>query len=278
MFVDGVGNVRRGVGTGFWITLSDGEMGLVTNRHNLDPEIKFPGQGLELRELKIEVRKYHDDYPDAGLPETRFFTVDPDSPRLLHRDADCAVLPNPKYVEELPSGFKSVPWNSMFVADNFFYRDHVELGDPTMFVGFAGRSGAAWWDTAWTLPIARQATIASTPNVPFSNPQIPTKNVLLVSGLSFQGSSGSPVFMGKKVIPDDPDDDPLHMTLRPQMTDVKIIGIMSGHFQERVEDEADMFRHTGLSYFTRSQAIQDLIMPSMYARAMGLPDPDPSDY
>jgi hypothetical protein len=37
----------------------------------------------------------------------------------------------------------------------------------------------------------------------------------------------------------------------------KIVGIMSGHMIDR--DAPEMFRHTGLSYYTRASSIRELL-------------------
>jgi hypothetical protein len=97
------------------------------------------------------------------------------------------------------------------------------------------------------------ATLASIPAVEFRNDAVKTTEVMLVSGLSFSGSSGSPVLNQRKGIPPGGDiNDPSYVPS-------KIIGIMSGHFWENPDDAPEMFRHSGLSYLTKSTAILALI-------------------
>jgi hypothetical protein len=87
---------------------------------------------------------------------------------------------------------------------------------------------------------------------------------MLVSGLSFSGSSGSPVFNHPKG--SSPGGNVVDRSYVPS----KIIGIMSGHFWENPDDPPEMFRHSGLSYLTQSTAILALIAA---ARANGFKHP-----
>ena len=96
-------------------------------------------------------------------------------------------------------------------------------------------------------PIARIAHIASNPLGAFSNKYLRiSQNATLVTGLSFAGNSGSIVILpdeGMKGI----------TTSNSKYRASKCLGIMSGHLQE-----ADL-SHSGLSYFTRSSAIHDIL-------------------
>jgi len=132
------------------------------------------------------------------------------------------------------------------------------------FIGYPGLRGQPWWDQAAELPIARVATLASIPAIEFRNEAVKTAEVLLVSGLSFSGSSGSPVFNKRKgIFPGGDVHDPSYVPS-------KIIGIMSGHFWENPDASPDMFRHSGLSYMTKATAITALIE---LARAAGFKRP-----
>jgi hypothetical protein len=124
--------------------------------------------------------------------------------------------------------------------------------DLVSFIGFPGSGKSKWWDHAWHSPVARLASLASSPHQPFSNPSIPTADTVLVAGLSFSGSSGSMVILHQKGIPPGDIVDP---TYAPAM----IVGIMSGHWWEAAQ-EPEMFSHSGLSYFTRSTAILPLLV------------------
>lgn len=86
--------------------------------------------------------------------------------------------------------------------------------------------------------------------MPFTNPAIQSGNVCLVSGLSFSGSSGSPVLLHQKGIPSVRD----HHFVPP-----KIMGIMYGHWWE-VSETPEMLRHSELPYFTRADSVTSLLM------------------
>ena len=73
---------------------------------------------------------------------------------------------------------------------------------------------------------------------------------MLVSGLSFSGSSGSAVISHEKGIR-------LGVGLSgSNYVEPKLVGIMSGHWWN--DEKQDAFQHSGLSYLTSSIAIIDL--------------------
>jgi hypothetical protein len=141
----------------------------------------------------------------------------------------------------------------------------LQITDGASFIGYPGLRGRPWWDQAAELPIARIATIASIPTTEYRNDAVKTTDVMLVSGLSFSGSSGSPVFNHPKGSP--AGGNAADRSYVPS----KIIGIMSGHFWENPDDPPEMFRHSGLSYLTKSTAILALIAA---ARASGFKHPE----
>lgn len=240
-FQDIGGLERTGAGTGFWVSLRREKTtvpAFVTNRHNLDPEMQWPGQELKLIESKIELRKQTAD--DELQSETSWISI-PTKTWRLHPEADCAAVIDPDFAEQ-QQGFLPIITSYIRIATQFELENIVFVMDLASFVGFPGnKKGMPWWDTFWTLPIARLATLASPPSMPFTNPHInKLGNVGLVSGLSFNGSSGSPL---------------LPHNIPSQNTSM-IIGIMSGHFSET---EPEIFRHSGLSYYTRSPAIREVL-------------------
>lgn len=242
------GPVFAARGTGFWV--GKGRMrAFVTNRHNLAPDLlQDKPSDLRLSEVEIELRHV---VGNLAYPATRFFSVsNAISCIQLHPNADCAVLADPEF--GCPAEFKDqVPVSLSEIADREFLKEKVRLMDFASFIGFPGSDEAPWWDQQENLPIARLASIASTPAKTFVNEGILTDDVVLVSGFSFSGSSGSPVFSHRKGLRATP---PLVADFVP----AKLIGIMSGH---RVETGAlpDMLEHSGLSYFTRSTSILDLL-------------------
>ncbi len=108
------------------------------------------------------------------------------------------------------------------------------------------------------LPIARIAYIANESSKPYNNSAIKTSDVTLVSGLSFGGSSGSPVILMPKGIG-------IPTSFSPHVIP-KIIGIMSGHARDilldpRIPENSSplLSAYSGLSYYTRSTSILELL-------------------
>jgi hypothetical protein len=228
-------------GTGFWTATRPGVRAFVTNRHVLD------GEGVSLTGVEIGLRHIEG---NVAYPETHFFPVANLSASLrVHSDADCAALVGAEF--DCPPEFVDQPPIALGeIADQGFLNDSVQIMDFASFIGFPGRD-TPWWDERATLPIARIATVASAPDTSFVNSAIQSKDIVLVSGLSFSGSSGSPVFLHRKGFRTEP---PLYSDFVP----AKLLGIMSGHRNEP-GPTPDMLQHTGLSYFTRSTSILDVL-------------------
>lgn len=261
-FVDDIGNVRRGVGTGFWLRTKEERRVLVTNRHVLDASMVAAlhglGESLRMTECSVEQRlmrgvaKTRDDVRRVLQADTRFARVTNIERSLICApSADCAILAEPALDAGPPDGesFVDMPiLRESDLADETWLATRVDLQDHLLFIGFPGRD---WWDTKWNLPVVRHAVIASAPWIPFSNAAIRTADTLLVSGFSFGGSSGSPLLSAERGIgPGDIHD--------PYYNPVKLIGIMSGHINEQVPLPA-LIDHTGLSYATRSTSILDVV-------------------
>jgi len=264
VFADDLGNPSRtGIGTGFWMRLKSGQPCFVTNRHNIDPAVQFPDMpALRLATASIELREssgFADGEPNYGF-QTRYSGLADEGNKVIALDnADCAVTV-PKFKEPTDGFLVCAPFDEGDLADEDFFKKSLMPVHETYFIGFAGRRSDAvvgrlegsWWDTKWNLPIARSAVIASVPFLNFNNDSINTKDVRLVSGMSFSGSSGSPViskeigFHAKPPIKCD------------NYVPEKIIGIMSGHWWAET-DYPEIFKHSGLSYFTCSTSILHLI-------------------
>jgi hypothetical protein len=239
-FRDDLGNPKSGTGTGFWISDNQEKHSFATNRHNLDPTLKFGDiTPYKLDSVAIELRKRAG---DRVFPDTKFFSVT-NANAIHHADADCSILRDVQF-EDTDISYGYYPFPVKDLADKVFFDKVAWPLDEVTFIGFP----QDWYDTEWVLPIGRNATIACEPSRSFSNPAIKTSDTLLVSGFSFNGSSGSPVFLHHQLF------DTNQRTKRP----AKLVGIMSGHAREQVGDEPPMFRHSGLSYFTRSTSILDL--------------------
>jgi len=253
-FADDLGNAKGGTGSGFWLELNSGKEVFVTNRHNVDPTVLFGSDTtLKLQGLRLCLRQF-ERIPQSDQirhsPGTKFFPVD-DCPIYASGSSDCAIIV-PQFKED------TAPYEILTIirqpdlADQTFFREKLEMMDLASFIGFPGRRGIPWWDEVMGLPIARIASIASYPGVDFKNRGIKTADVVLVSGLSFTGSSGSPVISHEKSIK-------LGKGLiNPAYVPPMVIGIMSGHWWDEAETP-EMFRHSGLSYLTRSTSILHLI-------------------
>jgi hypothetical protein len=169
----------------------------------------------------------------------------------LHDSADVAILIGPSLLSDNPLLGHSTFLLEELATDEFL-SESVNPMDVASFVGFPGRDGKPWWDKKWNLPVSRTAHIASWPRVAFTHDEIVTTDVMLVSGLSFSGSSGSPIISHEKGFrPGTGASDGSHV---PAM----ILGIMSGHWWDE-EPSSGMFFHSGLSYFTRATAIHELL-------------------
>jgi hypothetical protein len=250
-FEDSSGNAKSFQGTGFWLRHGDHDL-YVTNRHNVDHALRIGAESAyELRSVEIELRRNLGGKP---TPETQFFRLANDSCMRSSASADCTVFVGPSFADRDPSfAAQAAALSPNGLADAAWLNDRIQMMDVASFVGFPGSIAGPWWDEGWNFPIARSCTIASLPEVPYTNREIRTTDVTLVAGFSFTGSSGSPVIAHQKGFRIA---EPL--TGGPEFVPAKVLGIMSGSFWESAA-EPEMFRHTGLSYFTRSTAILELV-------------------
>ena len=201
MFADDIGNSAVGAGTGFFLRTEGGTTAFVTNRHNVDPRLnpraRNIGPAARLRSVSIRLR-FHDQAQQT-LPVTSLATVALAQTEVRHStDADVSAFIKPVF-PHLPSGLGFNCINARELATQDAIAATVSLADIVTFVGYpGGADGQPWWDTHWHTPVGRLAGLASRPDIPFTNPQIGTADVTLVSGLSFRGSSGSPVILHQK--------------------------------------------------------------------------------
>lgn len=251
-YIDPVGNTKIGIGTGFWITSPSAKKHFITNKHNLVPSFKFSDSPeLILYKVEIELRKV---IRDQGFPEKCYFELTSMDCIKNSPDSDCSIIISPKFINHdltcYPIG--DIAKYKDLATEEEFMSNQIKVMEPAVFLGYPGLRGKHWIDSNWGLPIARQCLLASWPNIPFEHNDIPTKDTLLVSGMSFSGSSGSPVYIYNRGIR--PGGTLEDANWRP----TKLIGIMSGHFLEN-EPSQSMFYHSGLSYITRSTSIIDLL-------------------
>lgn len=266
LFVDDLGNQKLIFGTGFWISVNNTRF-FVTNRHNFDATIKLRNETTyRPHELQIRLRRVSHGVVEPVTQrvidrvfeqETQFFQVSKFEESLIsHPAADVAVLREPVF-ENLTDGFSTrLCFDIQDIADDSFFNQVLRPMDSAAFIGFPGSRGKGWWDENWGFPIVRSVGIASIPAFTFTNASIPTTEVTLVTGLSFSGSSGSPIISYEKGI---------QVAAPPSggnYVPPKVIGIMSGHWNEEPTPDQTMFFHSGLSYFTRSTAILKLLNSS----------------
>ena len=234
--------LKESVGTGFLLTLGDSKTGFfITNRHVLDPTYKTDRTGWSLSKVYIEVREYSTPPARIVASDTTSFLPLQNLDTIIFPDdeSDVAIIVNPP-MDPMPPNFAlRVPGDISLLADKEFFKHRVQMMDFVSFIGFP----EDLYDTSANLPIARLAGIASRPDRTFKNKYIQGE-LVLINGLSFRGSSGSPVFSHHKTfrVPGVTMEQPLNP---------KILGIVAGHIR--------LGEHTGLSYFVKSTVILALL-------------------
>lgn len=238
-------------GTGFWVKAQNGSLCFFTNKHNVDPTLKLGiNTQHRLKAIQIELR---DKSRDPFNTPSQFVDIVNISQSLInHETSDVSMLHNPQINSQLT--YLSAPKHidQYLIADQEFLANSSLPMDVASFIGFPGTRGVGWWDQRTNLPISRSSNLSSLPEMAFDHPHIPTLDAALVSGMSFSGSSGSPLFLHSKGIKLG------HGLVGGNHVPLRVIGIMSGHWKEKQENE-DMFFHTGLSYYTRSTSMLDLM-------------------
>jgi hypothetical protein len=235
-FADYLGNKSDPITcTGFWVEINKRKI-LITNKHNIFPALKDKKYAdKKIIEFKILLR----DKNGFGL-ETAFVELNLQSIKgFVHLSADVALIDSPIFNNS--NNFTHASIHSSDLADSEFLTNNITMFDTVGFIGYPQK----WYDSVKKLPIGRIAHIANVASMPFENDGIKTGDVTSVAGLSFGGSSGSPVILFPKGIPG-------YETNNFKNVQPKIIGIMSGHFWDAKE-------HSGLSYFTRTTSVHDLI-------------------
>lgn len=252
-FVDSIGNVRTGMGTGFWLSGPGGQRNFITNKHNVDLSLKSGASASwRLTTAEIELRRWDD---NGATASTSFFTVADLGCITSSPVADCSVLISPTLFDHSDADFPIADltkFRDVATAAEFQAPGRISFMDPAVFIGFPGAKGQNWYDEVWKLPVARECIVAAWPGIPFTNSQIATEDVLLVSGLSFAGASGSPVFVQNRGLR------PGGAIHDPGWRPARLIGIMSDHFWDE-GGAPPMFAHSGLSYLTRSGSIIDTL-------------------
>ena len=186
-------------GSGFWLETYEKKSVFVTNRHNVDPDLRPRTKGYKTTNVRIELRTD----PDGADPRVETFRIaNLNRCLFVSEKADCAILMDPSL-----EGFAE-PFQLWMTASEWYLAgDHddvwrwLDIGDLATFIGFAGGGADAksrWWDQKRSFPIGRLASLSSHPGVAFEHPSIVTADAGLVSGLSFAGASGSPLLSHAK--------------------------------------------------------------------------------
>ncbi len=303
-FVNHLGHIKTTIGTGFWLCACTYRRKhiFVTNKHNIDPLLKV-GSDYKLDSISIKLRKLIKENQSGSSfslsKETAYFEVaNLEESIYSSESADCSII-FPVELKERPADFK--PFTAFRIEDiagTSFFNNSVNITDYCHFVGFPGNNSTRvpWWDHSYSAPISRFASIASNPvtYLSFEHPNINTSDIVLVSGLSFSGSSGSPVILDQKGVGADSsylsNSDFIKVRCKNGfyknseiLEDIasnlivsfedknfvprRLIGIMTGHLEE---EGAQNHMHSGLSYFTRTTSLFPLIQKAGFEKhAMG---------
>jgi len=235
--------------SGIWFATPKGGKNLfyATNRHLVDYDFDKKGWhhmgANSIASVDIELRKFNGNTPSH---ETKFFNlVSPPNKVYYPKDnSDLAIISistnQTVFQNATKQGYRPMCISmDSFLADNTYFIKSLKLVDSVSFIGFP----KGVFDTDRNLPIARNANIASAPSLPFKNDAVEGE-IVLVSGLSFGGSSGSPVIsipVGNKGIG------------VGRVLESKLVGIMAGHLVDKDD------KHKGLSYFIKSPKIIDTL-------------------
>ena len=246
-------------GSGFWISTDKNPLLFVTNKHNIEPKIKDSNYDLwSLKKLQIKCRAFDE---KSQRPDEQTSIIDCTSWKRIYESdnnaPDVAILIPifPIKATTITNG-KITPLTSSSLADKHWFNSLGKIADHAYFIGFPD---IIWKNAKYEYPISRNCHISSDPYIDFTEETynnnvsgIKTKQTCLVAGLSFGGSSGSPIFT-YEVGFNDPTGT---LNYSGRYLEPKLIGIMSGHWFDKSSSTP---HHKGISYFTKSSAILDLI-------------------
>lgn len=249
-FSDDIGNSKSGTGTGFVVEIDNGFV-IVTNKHMVNYQYIDDASALKLTEMSIWCRKSN--ASSIENPSEKFKVGLPNIEIIQHPTADVVLIIGVQLWSEGYPPFLQ-PMKKDSLATQEFFSTQISISDPCVFIGYPGNKNP-WWDTSLGLPIARQAYLASLPQKDFVNENINSSHARLINGLSFSGSSGSPILnLGYQFKTKNGYVNFGEATIMP-----KIIGIMAGHWWHTNRETPEMLRHSGLSYFVSSLAILELL-------------------
>ena len=242
-FVDNLGNVESGTGTGFFVKPKDGDVVLVTNRHVVDIEF-FDAKyaGFKLRQLRVSGK---DIDPSSGQPDItdectvhdgtlKYSTIPENDIACLVNLSVCSAADSNLTIRYL------IPQELLATATDF--QSKFSVCDFVAFPGFP-----EWYDKRQHRPILRTGTISSDPRYDYAWEQDYKGECIAYEAFSYGGSSGSPVFAVQK------GPRPGKGITFPGFRELKLIGINAGHL--KTEERT----HSGISYMYKASAILDTI-------------------
>jgi len=230
-----IGNAPFSVtGTGFWLVSKKGGLFFVTNRHNIDPTMCNRSSSYSIYSITILLRAFSlvDNKPCGNVKELEH---DANEVTIYYPENTADVVLLSMAELQVPSD-QNYQLTGIHESSMSNYSRKPELFDQLFFVGFPGKNRI---NAAYDMPIVRSCSIASFPEIDYSDEDktIGRAKTCLVDGLSFGGSSGSPV-------------------IREANGVLELFGIMSGHF---LENKTWCDSHSGLSYFTTVEAILNIV-------------------
>lgn len=241
------GKILTGVGTAFFVTNKNGEVCLVTNRHNIDRDYKEPTgkyRTFGLVQLIIDNRQNN---PETGLPtkiiELNIRNIDQFRYSDIYENDIACLVGIQLNGEQQEIAFHI---NYDLIADTDKINKKLSVCDFVAYPGFPD-----WYDKLNNNPILRTGTIASDPRFNYSNRQESIGECIAYEAFSFGGSSGSPIFAIQKGFPVGGAIQAGENFYRPIM----LIGINAGHL---LVDGFDR-QHAGISLMYKSSSILQII-------------------
>jgi hypothetical protein len=237
-----IGEKSARIGTGFLLRIGQKDDVFITNRHILDLNYKNDEKSdWILSSVSVELRAYTKP-PARVLPtaQTDFCALTTlETVKFPKNESDVAIILNPEFGPMAVNFAIRSPGNIGYLANAKDFSSSVCMTDFVSFIGFP----KSLYDVSANIPIARIGTISSRPDRSFENEYVKGE-VVLISGLSFQGSSGSPVFSHRKELFIE---EGTRLPIRS-----KLVGIIAGGIRGNLEN-------TGLSYFVKSTEILKLL-------------------
>jgi hypothetical protein len=227
---------------------------LVTNRHVIDPSYKEPKyKNLKMKDLLIEGYFTDELWHQVRVNNCTFFT-----PEKWDEDLVVAILLGNQTMSPSPPAEKNLwprvnGFDQTTIASQSWLDSNLKVCDAVAFPGYP-----PFHDWNGIRPIMRMGSIASDPTSDYcwESGQSPARRVAY-EAMSFNGSSGSPIIVTQTELdPNRPGQ--VHRTF-------KIVGVNAGHVKV---DQDQSKQHSGISYFFKSSAVDDLLNKAVAQRAV----------